>query len=162
EPAYGPDFPHFNWVNPDAPKGGRVRQMAFGSFDSLNPFSIKGTAASRIGLIYETLLSDSPDEASTSYGLIAEWVSYPDDVSSAPYQLRSGARFHDGEPITPDDIIFSMQTLKKVHPHFAKYYQNVVKAEKVGDSQVKFTFDVTGNRELPMIVGQLPVLPKHY
>jgi microcin C transport system substrate-binding protein len=162
KPAYGPDFKHFDWVNPDAPKGGRVREMAFGTFDSLNPFSIKGTPASRIGLIYDTLLADSPDEASTSYGLIAEWVSYPDDFSSATYQLRSGARFHDGKPITPEDVIFSMDALKKAHPHFARYYKNVVKVEKTGDAQVTFTFNVTGNRELPQIVGQLPVLPKHY
>jgi microcin C transport system substrate-binding protein len=136
--------------------------MAYGTFDSLNPFSIKGTAASRLGLIYDTLLMDSPEEASTSYGLVAEWVTYPDDFSSATYQLRASARFHDGRPITPEDVIFSMQALKKAHPHYAKYYKNVVKAEKVGDAQVKFTFDVTGNRELPLIVGQLPVLPKHY
>jgi microcin C transport system substrate-binding protein len=162
EPAYGPDFKHFDWVNPDAPKGGRVRQMAFGTFDSLNPFSIKGSSASRMMLIYDTLFADNPDEASTSYGLIAEWVSFPDDFSSATYQLRAGARFHDGKPITPEDVIFSLDALKKAHPHFARYYKNVVKAEKIGDSQVKFTFDVVGNRELPHILGQLPVLPQHY
>jgi microcin C transport system substrate-binding protein len=162
EPAHGPEFTHFSWVNPDAPKGGRVREMAYGTFDTLNPFSIKGNPASRLGLIYDSLMQDSPDEASTSYGLVAEWVAYPSDFSSATFQLRPEARFHDGKPITPDDVVFSMEALKKAHPHYARYYKNVVKAEKVGDRQVKFTFDVAGNRELPHIVGQLVVLPKHY
>lgn len=162
EPAYGPEFKHFKWVNPEAPKGGRVRRMAYGTFDSLNPFTIKGNAAAGLSLIYDQLMASSPDEASTSYGLIAEWVSYPDDFSSATFQLRSGARFHDGRPITPDDVIFSLSALKKAHPHFAAYYKNVIKAEKVGDRRVRFVFDVKGNRELPLIVGQLPVLPKHF
>jgi microcin C transport system substrate-binding protein len=165
EPAYGPDFKHFRWVNPDAPKGGRVRQAEIGSFDSLNPFSIQGNAVGEVGsLVYDTLLASSPDEASTSYGLIAEWVSHPDDFTWAVFQLRPEARFHDGRPITPEDVIFSLETLKdKVkHPTTARYYKNVVKAEKTGNHQLKFTFDVAGNRELPLIVGQLPVLPKHF
>ncbi|HEY7551441.1 MAG TPA: extracellular solute-binding protein, partial [Hyphomicrobiaceae bacterium] len=161
-PAYGPEFTHFDWANPDAPKGGRVRQMAFGTFDSLNPFSIKGNAVGAMALIYDRLMTSSPDEASTSYGLIAAWVAYPDDFSSATFQLRAGARFHDGQPITPEDVIFSLDALKKASPRFAYYYKNVVKADKVGDRQVKFTFDVSGNRELPLIVGQLIVLPKHF
>jgi microcin C transport system substrate-binding protein len=165
EPAYGPDFKHFRWVNPDAPNGGRVRQAEIGSFDSLNPFSIQGNAVGEVGsLVYDTLLASSPDEASTSYGLIAEWVSHPDDFTWAVFQLRPEARFHDGRPITPEDVIFSLETLKdKVkHPTTARYYKNVVKAEKTGNHQLKFTFDVAGNRELPLIVGQLPVLPKHF
>jgi microcin C transport system substrate-binding protein len=162
EPAYGPDFKYFDWVNPDAPKGGRIRQMMVGTFDSLNPFSIKGSAAVAVSLIYEPLMTSSPDEASTGYGMVAEWASHPDDFSSATFQLRSEARFHDGKPITPEDVVFSLEALKKAHPHYAHYYKNVVKAEKVAERQVKFTFDVTGNRELPVIVGQLVVLPKHY
>jgi microcin C transport system substrate-binding protein len=162
EPRYGPDFEHFDWVNPDAPKGGRVRQMKFGTFDSLNPYSIKGSAVGEVLYIYDSLMEGTPDEPSTSYGLVAEWVAYPDDFSSATFQLRPEARFHDGKPITPEDVIFSLDALKKAHPHFASYYKNVVKAEKVGERQVKFTFDVTGNRELPHIVGQLSVLPKHF
>jgi microcin C transport system substrate-binding protein len=162
EPAYGPDFTHFRWVNPDAPKGGRVRQMKFGTFDSLNPYSIKGSPVGEVRLVYDSLMASSPDEASTSYGLVAEWVSYPDDFSSATFQLRSEARFHDGKPITPEDVIFSLSALKKAYPAYAHYYKNVVKAEKVAERQVKFTFDVTGNRELPLIVGQLVVLPKHF
>src|SRR5215470_5337102 len=162
KPHYGPDFSHFDWVNPSAPKGGRVRQWTLGSFDSLNPFPVKGSPAAGLRLIYDTLMMQSPDEPATSYGLIAEWVAYPDDFSSATFQLRSGARFHDGRPITPEDVIFSLEAQKKAHPHYADYYKNVVKAEKVGDDQVKFTFDVTGNRELPNIVGQLTVLPRHF
>jgi len=161
-PSHGPDFKHFDWVNPDAPKGGRVRQMKFGTFDSLNPYSIKGSAVGEVRLVYDSLMTSSPDEASTSYGLVAEWVSYPDDFSSATFQLRPEARFHDGQPITPEDVIFSLDALKKAYPTAANYYKNVVKAEKVADHQVRFTFDVTGNRELPHIVGQLVVLPKHY
>ena len=161
-PAHGPDFKHFKWVNPDAPKGGRVRLMGFGTFDSLNPFSIKGNPAAGVRSIYDRLMALSPDEPSTSYGLIAEWVAYPEDFSSATFQLRSGARFHDGKPITPEDVIFSLEALKKASPRYAAYYKNVIKAEKVGDRPVRFAFDVNGNRELPVIVGQLPVLPKHF
>ena len=162
KPAYEPDFKHFKWVNPAAPKGGRVRQMAFGTFDSLNPYSIKGNAVSLVGLIYDRLMASSPDEPSTGYGLVAEWVAHPDDFSSATFQLRSGARFHDGKPITPEDVIFSLEALKKASPRYAAYYKNVARVEKAGDRQVRFVFDVTGNRELPVIVGQLPVLPKHF
>ncbi|KUO53880.1 MAG: hypothetical protein APF80_16955 [Alphaproteobacteria bacterium BRH_c36] len=163
EPQYGPDFKHFDWVNPDAPKGGTVRVGALGSFDSLNPFTIKGEVADGVGsLVYDTLMATSLDEPSTEYGLIAEWVSYPDDYSSATFQLREGARFHDGQPITVEDVIFSLDALKKAHPLFNLYYKNVVAAEKVGERQVKFTFDMKGNRELPQILGQLTVLPKHF
>jgi microcin C transport system substrate-binding protein len=163
EPAYGPDFTHFKWVRPDAPKGGRVRRMGFGTFDSLNPYSIKGNPVGAVTtLIYDRLMASSPDEASASYGLIAEWVAYPDDFSSATFQLRASARFHDGRPVTPDDVIFSLDAQKKANPRIAAYYKNIVKAEKVGDNQVKFTFDVTGNRELPVIAGELRVLPKHF
>src|SRR5262249_36729130 len=128
EPQFGPDFTHFDWVNPSAPKGGRVRQWAMGSFDSLNPFPVKGSAAAAVTLIYDSLMSSSPDEASTEYGLIAEWVSFPDDFSSATFQLRPIARFHDGKPITADDVVFSLEALKKASPRFAFYYKNVVRA----------------------------------
>jgi microcin C transport system substrate-binding protein len=162
EPAYGPGFTHFDWVNPDAPKGGRVRLMAFGTFDSLNPYAVKGNAPRSLPIIYDRLMLTSPDEPSTSYGLVAEWVAYPDDVTSATFQLRTAARFHDGRPITPEDVIFSLEALKKAHPRWAEYWKHVVKAEKVGERQVRFTFDVMGNRELPIILGQLPILPRHF
>jgi microcin C transport system substrate-binding protein len=161
EPKFGPDFKHFDWVNPNAPKGGTVRMWDLGSFDSLNGFTVRGSPAEGLGLIYDLLMTSSPDEPSTEYGLVAEWVSYPDDFSFAVFGLRAGARFHDGKPITPEDVIFTLETLKKTHPHYAAYYKNVVKAEKTGEREVTFRFDLTGNRELPLIVGQLPVLPKH-
>jgi microcin C transport system substrate-binding protein len=161
-PAYGPNFSHFDWVNPNAPKGGRVRQFALGTFDTLNQFPVKGNPAAGLSLIYDTLLVASADEPSTEYGLIAEWVAYPDDYSFAVVHLREGARFHDGKPITPEDVIFSLNALKSASPNFAFYYKNVTRAEKTGDREVRFVFDVKGNRELPMIIGELPVLPKHY
>lgn len=162
EPQYAPDFKHFDWVNPDAPKGGEIRQWMMGSFDSLNPFTVKGDSAFGLGLTYDQLMVTSPDEPSTEYCLICEWVSYPEDFSSVTFKLRDEARFHDGKPITVDDVVFSLGALKKAHPQYAFYYKNVVKAEQTGDGEVTFTFDVKGNRELPQIVGQLTILPKHF
>jgi len=162
QPKFGPDFKHFDWVNPAAPKGGTVRLWALGGFDSLNPYTIKGSPAAGIGLIYDALMVSSPDEPSTEYGLVAAWVSHPDDFSSVTFGLRPEARFHDGKPMTPADVVFTFEQLKKNHPHYAFYYKNVVKAEATGASEVTFTFDQKGNRELPLIVGQMPVLPKHF
>jgi microcin C transport system substrate-binding protein len=162
KPQYGPDFKHFDWVNPNAPKGGKVRQAATGSFDSLNPFPVKGSPAAFATVIYDSLMASSPDEPSTEYGLLAEWVSFPPDHSSATFKLRAGARFHDGKPITPEDVIFSLEQLKKVSPQYSFYYKNVARVVKLADDVVRFEFDVKGNRELPLIVGELPVLPKHY
>jgi microcin C transport system substrate-binding protein len=159
---YPPDFEHFDYVYADAPKGGELRISAIGTFDSLNGFIIKGNSAGLLGYIYDTLMQSAQDEPSTEYGLIAESVSHPADFSSVTYTLRPQARWHDGQPVTPEDVIFSLDTLKEAHPRYAYYYANVVKAEKVGDHQVKFTFSQTGNRELPQITGQLPVLPRHY
>jgi microcin C transport system substrate-binding protein len=162
DPKYGPDFKNFGWVNPDAPKGGTLRQWADGTFDTLNPFSDKGVKAAGLNLIFDSLFVSSPDEPSTEYGLIAECASYPDDYSSVTFKLRPEAKFNDGTPITPEDVIFSFEQFKKVNPFYAFYYKNVAKAEKTGDHEVKFTFDVKGNRELPMIVGELNVVSKAY
>jgi microcin C transport system substrate-binding protein len=162
EPKYPAGFAHFGWVNPDAPKGGVLRGFAEGSFDSLNPFTVKGDPAGGIGLVYDSLMASSPDEPSSEYGLVAEWVSYPRDFSSVTFGINPKARFHDGSPITPEDIIFSFDAQKKAHPRMAFYYKDVVKAEKTGDNEVTFTFDVKGNRELPQIVGQLSVLSKKF
>ncbi len=162
EPKMLPDFKHFDWVNPDAPKGGRLRRWEMGSFDSLNGFSIKGQPAEGLGGIYDSLMSSSPDEPSTEYGLIAEWVSHPDDFSSVTFGLRTEARWHDGKPITADDVIFSLSALKVAHPQYAFYYKNVVSAEKTRENEVTFRFDMKGNRELPLIVGQLTILPRHF
>lgn len=161
-PKYPPGFSHFKWTSPDAPKGGLVRIHSIGTFDSLNQFPVKGNSASGLGLIYDTLMANSPDEPSAEYGLIAEAVSYPDDYSSVTFRLRSQTRFHDGEPVKPEDVIFSFKAITKVSPNWKFYYKNVVRAEKTGANEVTFSFDVKGNRELPQIVGQLVVLPKHY
>jgi len=161
-PKYPADFKHFDYVNPDAPKGGSVRMADIGSFDSLNPILYKGEAAGGLGLIYETLMTDSLEEPSTSYGLIAEWESYPPDFSSVTFKLRDEARWHDGTPITPEDVVYSLDVNKEANPRLALYYKNVSKAEVTGPNEVTFTFDVKGNRELPMIMGQLTILPKHY
>jgi len=161
-PKYRPDFKHFDWVNPNAPKGGRVRQWALGSFDSLNPFPVKGSVAAGVTLVYDQLMSSSPDEDTTAYGLIAEWMTHPADYSSATFQLRPEARFHDGKPITPEDVVFSLEAIKKSSPNYGFYYKDVTRAEKTGDHQVTFIFAVKGNRELPVIIGELPILPKHF
>ncbi len=160
---YGPDFSHFEYVNPDAPKGGQLRMEAIGTFDTLNPFVLKGSAAIGLGLVYDTLLTSSQDEASTSYGLLVESIELPDDLSSVVFKLREEARWHDGKPITPADVIFSFNALKeKGVPLFRYYYANVVSADELPGNKVKFSFSGGVNRELPSILGQLPVLPKHY
>ena len=163
EPKYGPDFKHFDYANPDAPKGGEIRFAAIGTFDTLNPYTLKGTAAAGAGSPFETLLVGSGDEAFTEYGLIAESIELPEDRSWVAFNLRPEARWHDGTPITVEDVIFSLETLKtKGHPFYRAYYASVATAEKVGERKVKFTFTAGENRELPLIVGQLPILPKHY
>jgi microcin C transport system substrate-binding protein len=161
---YPAGFKRFDYVNPDAPKGGLARQIMIGTFDNFNPTvaGVKGTFAAAVGLIYEALTTASEDEVSTEYGALAEAASHPEDFSSVTYRLRPQATWHDGEPVTPDDVIFSLDSFKKYHPQYSAYYRHVVKAEKAGDREVKFTFDAPGNRELPQIVGQLMVLPKHW
>ena len=163
EPKYTPDFAHFDYANPDAPKGGEVHEAAIGSYDSLNPFILKGVPASGVGLTFSTLTVQSEDEAFTEYGLVAEQIEMPKDRSWVAYTIRPEARFQDGSPITLDDVIWTFETLKtKGHPFYRAYYHNVVKAEKVGERKVKFIFSGGDNRELPLIIGQLPVLSKKY
>jgi microcin C transport system substrate-binding protein len=161
---YPPHFPRFDYVNPDAPKGGMVRQSASGTFDNFNIAvdGLKGQLAAGIDLIYETLLTPSLDEVSSEYGLLAEAVSHPADFSSVRYRLRGDAKWHDGTPITPQDIVFSFDAFKKHSPRISVYYRHVVSAEVTGPREVTFSFDGPGNRELPQIVGQLTVLPKHW
>jgi microcin C transport system substrate-binding protein len=161
---YPADFKRFDYVNPDAPKGGTVRQIAIGTFDNFNYVvsGVKGNLAGPVALIYETLATPSLDEVTTGYGLLAEAVSRPDDSSFVIYRLRAQARWHDGKPVTPEDVIYSMDVLKKNHPFYSAYYRHVVSTEKIGDRDVKFTFDAPGNRELPQIVGELIVLPRHW
>lgn len=171
EPKYPADFKHFDYVNPDAPKGGTLNQTANGSFDSLNPFVVQGNAAAGLppsdnpiggGLLYDTLLSQSPDQPATSYGLIAEAIAYPDDFSWVKFRLNPAAKWHDGQPITVDDVIWSFNTLKTQTPLYNKYYHDVTKVEATGDREVTFTFASGGNRELPSIMGDFPILPKHW
>ncbi len=160
-PKYQPGFRHFDYVNPAAPKGGTLRVAVQGTFDSFNPFIPKGNAGA--GNSYESLLASSADEPFTQYGLIAESIEVPRDRSWAIFTLRPQARWHDGKPISVDDVIWSLETLKtKGQPFFRFYYGGVAGAEQIGPRQVKFTFSDRGNRELPLIVGQLPILPKHY
>lgn len=163
ELKYPAGFTHFDYVDPNAPKGGLVRLEAQGTYDSLNGFTIKGSAAAGLGLIYDTLLASSQDEAFAEYGLLAESVAVADDLSSVIFNLRPDARWHDGKPITADDVAFSLELLKsKGAPFYRFYYANVDKAEALSPHQVRFTFKGAKNRELSLIVGQLPVLPKHY
>jgi len=160
---YPADARSLEYANPDAPKGGLIRLAGRGSFDSLNPFILKGTAATAVGLAFETLMMQTNDEAATSYGLLAETIEYPKDRSFATFTLRSQARWHDGKPITADDVVFSFDILKtKGHPQYATYWQDIAKAEKLDDRKVKFTFSGGENNELPGIIGQLTVLPKHW
>ncbi|PVE25924.1 hypothetical protein DC522_03925 [Microvirga sp. KLBC 81] len=164
EPKYPADFKQFDYVNPSAPKGGLVRLGAQGTFDSFNIVvaGVKGSPEQGLSLIYETLTAPSFDEPSAAYGLLAEAFSYPEDFSSVSFRLRPEARWHDGKPVTADDVVFSFEALKTNSPTYAFYYANVTKAEKLGEREVKFTFDEKGNRELPQIMGQLTVLPKHW
>jgi microcin C transport system substrate-binding protein len=161
---YPADFKRFDYVNPDAPKGGVVRQISIGTFDNFNlaVAGVKGTIAPAVGLIYETLTTGSHDEVATYYGLLAEAVAYPDDFSWVKYRLRKEAHWHDGKPVTPEDVIFSFDALKQYSPMYASYYRHVVKAEKTADREITFTFDSPGNRELPTIVGEITVMPKHW
>ncbi|AWM03496.1 extracellular solute-binding protein [Bradyrhizobium amphicarpaeae] len=161
---YPADFKRFDYVNPEAPKGGVARQIAVGTFDNFNIVvsGVKGQVAGAVAFIYESLTTPSLDEVSTEYGALAEAASHPDDFSFVTYRLRPQAKWHDGKPVTADDVIFSLDSFKKHHPMYSAYYSHVVKAEKVGEREVKFVFDAPGNRELPQIVGQLTVLPKHW
>ena len=164
EPQYPPGFKHFEYVNPSAPQGGTVRRIAFGTFDNFNQVvaGVKGSLAMGIELITESLMTPALDEVSTEYGLLAEAVSFPEDRSSVTYRLRANAHWHDDEPVTPDDVIFSFFAWKENSPELGAYYRHVTKAEKSGERDITFTFDGPGNRELPQIVGQLPILPKHW
>src|ERR1700761_5203022 len=161
---YPADFKRFDYVNPDAPKGGVARQISLGTFDNFNiaVMGVKGSLAPAATLIYETLMERSQDEVATTYGLLAEAAQHPDDFAWVSYRLRQEAHWHDGKPVTPEDVIFSLEQLKKLDPKYSSYYRQVTKVEKAGDREVKFTFESAGNLELPYIVGELIVLPRDY
>lgn len=164
-PKYPEGFAHFDYVNPEAPKGGLARLSGSGpTFDTLNPILSKGVPADGLGLVFESLMDSSLDELdnSTQYGLLAEAMRYPADYSSVTYRLNANAKWQDGQPVTPEDVVWSFEKLVELNPSQRFYYQHVTKAEVTGDREVTFTFDQTGNRELPHILGQLNVLPKHW
>lgn len=127
---YAPGFKHFDYVNPDAPKGGDLKLSADGTFDTFNPLLKKGETAAGLSLVFDTLLKHSSDETGSAYGLLAEGVSYPDDMSSATFRLRAEAKWADGTPVTPDDVIFSFDKAKELDPLNMSYYAHVTKAEK--------------------------------
>jgi microcin C transport system substrate-binding protein len=163
-PKYDKNFKNFDYVNALAPKGGKVRLNHIGTFDSFNPFISKGVPAIGTNMIFQTLTVGSADEPFTQYGLIAEKLEYPSDRKWVVYHLNPKARFNDGKPIEPDDVIFSYNTLlKKGSPFYKVYYKDVIKVEKNSKNSVKFYFNEENiNRELVLIIGQLPVLPAHY
>lgn len=164
DPKYPDGFTYFDYVNPGAPKGGTARLSNTGTFDSLNPVPAKGVPAGGLNLVFESLMASSYDELDISamYGLLADAVSMPDDLSSVTYRLDAAAKWADGTPVTPEDVVWSFDRTKENDPTQRFYYLHVVKAEKTGDREVTFTFDEAGNRELPHIVGQLTVYPKHW
>ena len=162
-PKYPRNFQHFEYVNPNAPKGGAVVNEATGTFDSFNAFILKGIPAAGISLIYDSLMVGSSDEAFTNYGLLAESVVVPEDRSWVAFNLHAEARWHDGRPVTPEDVIWTFETLlKKGHPFYRVYYGDVKTVIKTGNRQVTFNFPGSTNRELPLILGQISILPKHY
>lgn len=163
EPKYGPDFKHFDYVNPNAPKGGQLRLSAIGTYDSLNGFILKGTPATGLGLIYDTLTYQSQDEPFTAYGLLAERMEIGPDRTWVKFWLRKEARFHDGKPVRPEDVIFTFNTLmKQGHPMFRMLWADVDSVAKTGVREVTFRFRHGDNRELPLILGQMSVLPEHF
>jgi microcin C transport system substrate-binding protein len=160
---YPPRFAHFAYVDPRAPKGGRVTLSAVGTFDNLNPYILKGGPAAGIATTFDTLTVNSSDEPSSEYGLVAETIDTPPDRSWVAFTLRRAARFHDGSPMTVEDVIWTFDTLRtKGHPQYRSYYAAVASVEKTGPRTVRFIFKEGDNRELPVILGQLPVLSKAY
>ena len=162
-PKYDEGFTHFDYTNPNAPKGGLVRLHEIGTFDTLNPFTLKGVAAAGIGNTFDTLTVKSDDEPFSVYGLVAESIEVPTDHSWVKFRLRPEAQFHDGSPLLAEDVIFSFEILRtKGRPGYRSYYANVTKAEALDPHTVKFIFGNEVNRELPLILGELPILSKRY
>lgn len=164
-PKYADGFKHFDYVNADAPKGGTLRTSALGSFDNLNGFSIKGQAASGLGMIYDSLTTRSEDEPFTQYGLLAESMDVAPDRSWIVFHMRKQARWHDGQPITSADVVWTFTELmnnETVQPFYRFYYADVDKVEALDPYTVKFSFKSTNNREIALTVGEIPILPQHY
>ena len=161
-PKYDKNFIHLSYVNPDAPKGGALRFGSYGSFDNLNRVAFKGSKAAGLGYINDTLMRRVWDEAFTLYGLIAEYADMPEDRSSITFFINPNARFHDGSPITRDDVLFSLHTFQtKGTPNQKKTYGKVVETQMMGDNGIKMIFVNNEDKELPLIVaGFLPIIPK--
>ena len=160
---YAPSFAHFDYVNPAAPKGGKVTQSALGTFDSFNQFIVKGNSADGLGLLYDTLLGRASDEPFSLYGLIAKSIEVPADRSWIIFNLRSTAQFSDGHPLTAEDVVFSFDALRtQGAPFYKAYYADIQQIEALNSHRVKFTFKNALNRELALIVGEVPILPKHF
>ncbi|MDG4721472.1 extracellular solute-binding protein [Thalassospira aquimaris] len=160
---YGPDFAHFDYVNPDAPKGGTLIQSSIVAFDTLNPFTLKGTSAAGLGLIYDSLMASSADEPYAMYGLIARSIEVPDDRSFAIFHLDPRARFQDGSEITAEDVVFSYEVLvEKGSPVYRQYFSQIEGAEAIDDLTVKFTFKPGNNRETPMTAAGISIMPKKF
>ncbi|MBM3568001.1 MAG: ABC transporter substrate-binding protein [Alphaproteobacteria bacterium] len=161
---YPPDFKHFEYVNPDAPKGGTVRMHDVRPFDTLNPYTLRGVAAPGVGVIDEALMAGSADEPDAAYGLVAEWADLAADRRSIVFKLRAIARWHDGKPITADDVVYSFAVLTtKGHPQYRLLYKDIAKVEALAPDRVRFEFKPDALlRDLPLLAGGMPILPKHY
>jgi microcin C transport system substrate-binding protein len=163
EPALPADFPHWPWVNPDAPKGGELALTALGSFDSFNPFILRGTPAVGTTMIYDTLLKPSPDEASSEYPYLAQWIELPADRRGVTFELNPAARWHDGRPVTAADVVWTFNTLREHgRPFYRAYWGDVTEVAAEGERRVAFRFRDDQNRELALILGQMQVLPRHW
>src|SRR5712672_1331840 len=169
KPALPADFTHMPYANPDAPKGGRLVQGILGTFDSLNPLIVRGVAVQQVaaaqqmrGLVIESLMARGNDEAFTLYGLLARSVETDDTRSYVTFHIDPRARFSDGQPVTAEDVLFSLALLRdKGRPHHRQYYAKVVNAEAPDPLTVRFDFGGAHDRELPLILGLMPVLPRH-
>ena len=162
-PKYTPDFTHFDYVNPNAPKGGQTRLAIIGTYDNLNPFILKGIAAAGTLLLYNRLCTKSKDEPFTEYGQLAVQMQMPADRSWVVFELHPKARWHDGKPVTSADVVFSFETLVAAGiPFYRSFYADVDTVVALDQRRVKFSFRKGTNREMPLIIGQLRVLPKHY
>ena len=163
EPALPADFTHWPWVNPKAPKGGQMALTALGSFDSFNAYILRGTPAVGTTLLYDTLMMPSSDEASTEYGHLAKVIEVPRDGRGVAFELREEARWHDGQPITAEDVAWTFNTLRQHgRPFYRAYWADVAEVVAEGPRRVVYRFSTNENRELPQILGQMPVLPKHW
>lgn len=163
QPKYKKGFRHFDYVNPNAPKGGVLKRASEGSYDSLNPFVLKGTAAAGIGIIYDSLCVQAEDEPFSMYGLVAQGIFISPSNDYVDFRINKKARFNDGVKIKPEDVVFSFNILMdKGIPQYKKYYEDIKNVKKTSEDIVRFEFKTDKNSELPLIISQLPVLPKHF